>query len=250
MLLKMQCLYTKKKKYLTARNAIIAICILLGLLLRLMECIRFPVQPRDAYEYESIIREWEDNGEMPRQYKGPLSLWLLKSPHHFFGLDTIKGGVIVNNAIGILLMLIVMQEAFNFFKSDCIVLLVGMIMATHPQLIRFSCFFLRENSYLLFSVFFLGALARYCNCNRLGYIVKAAIMGALAFLCRQEGLEFLAIACIAIMLAGLFNGKKFFPSACHCVFFVLVFSLALAIVCHMMHFKIYGISEMMNSFDV
>lgn len=239
-----------KMKCITYRTVIMALCILLGLLVRLMECIRYPVQPRDTYEYESIISEWEEKGEMPKRYKGPLSLWLLKLPRHFWDYDTIKGGVIVNNVIGILLMLIIMQETSSFFKNDFIVLFVGIIMATHPQLIRFSCFFLRENSYLLFSVLFLGAMARYCSSNKLRYMIKAAITGALAFLCRQEGLEFLAVACIAIILAGFLNEKKLYAPACRCVLFVIAFCIALAITCHMMDFKLYGFKEMMKSLDL
>lgn len=237
-------------KCITTRNAIMALCILLGLLVRLMECIRYPVQPRDAYEYELIISEWEEKGEMPKRYKGPLSLWLLKLPRHFWGYDTIKGGVIVNNVIGILLMLIIMQEISNHFKNDFIVLYVGIIMATHPQLVRFSCFFLRENSYLFFSVLFLGAMARYCNSSKLRYMITAAIMGALAFLCRQEGIEFFAVACIAIMLAGFLNGRKLYIPACRCVLFVIAFGIALAIICHMMGFRLYGFKEMVKSLEI
>lgn len=237
-------------KCITTRTAIMALCVFLGLMVRLMECIRYPVQPRDAYEYESIIREWEEKGEMPKKYKGPLSLWLLKLPNHFWGYDTIKGGVIANNVIGILLMLIIMREIGYFFKDDFIVLFVGIIMATHSQLIRFSCFFLRENSYLLFSVLFLVEMARYCSHNRLQHILKAATMGAFAFLCRLEGLEFLAVACITFMVAGFLNEKKIFTPVCHCVIFVLFFVIVLAVLCLVMKFKLYGFTEMMNSFEL
>ena len=206
------------------KSAIVVFCAVLGLLFRLFYCLRYPVQPRDAYSYKILIEQWERIGEIvdPISFF-PLSLWIMKIPHHLFHFSIFDSGIMVNIFLGILLIIISINIAMRLFKSNCVAFFVGCIIATHPALVAFSCSLLRENAYLLFSLLSLSALLEYCRKRDLLHLVSASMCGALAFLCRLEGIEFLPIVFLMFIFLNLFKKIGLSKAFLHIFIFLTVF---------------------------
>ena len=119
------------------KSVILLTCISLGIFLRLAYCIKYPVQPRDAYTYASIIRNWEINGVITENSRiHQFSLLFLRVPYHFFNYNIIKGGIIINMIIGLLIIIVGIKITERITKNSYIVLLVGMLLATHPYMVR------------------------------------------------------------------------------------------------------------------
>ena len=135
---------------------------LIGIACRMAYCVRYPVQPRDAYTYEQLIRNWEKTGLLSDAFVGiPFSLWILKAPYHFFRFDISKSGIAINCLLGILIIIISIIIADELFKNTYISFLSGLVFATHPILVRFSCSFLRENLYLFFTMMSILTAVKY-----------------------------------------------------------------------------------------
>lgn len=223
-------------------------CWSLGLLLRLAYCIKYPVQPRDSYEYKYLIEQWEQFGEIVDATTFfPLSLWFLKIPNHYFDYDIFKGGIIINNLLGLLMIVIAINTLSLFFKNMYTVFVSGIIIATHPTLIVFSCTFLRENTYLFLSFLMLSFFARYCIWNRLFDLIAFSLFAALAFLCRLEGLEMLVILPIAITFV-LIPPKKISRTAFHLfVFFIIFFTISIT-VCRLHGYRFVTFGDILKRF--
>lgn len=181
------------------------ICILLGGLLRISFIIKYPVQPRDSYRYESTIIQWEEKKDIPKESKGVINLWILSLPHKIFGIDIIKGGIIINLIAGLFLIVIIPGIIRLIFKKGSIVLFSQLLVSTHPQLIRFSTVFLRENIFILFLSLSIYYLVKHIRRNSSLNIYFSAVTASFAFLCRLEGLEIPIIASFLIMV---FQRKK------------------------------------------
>ena len=217
--------------------AITLVCVLTGVLLRMAYCIKYPVQPRDSFVYESVIAHWEESGRIvDRVTYFPLSLWILKIPHHFFHYDIIKGGIVVNVLLGILLIIFATSIANYFFKNDFVSLIAGLAVATHPSLIGFSCTLLRENAYLVFTALTAYVFLRYCQRICLLKLLLAGSLGALAFLCRLEGVEILLNIYIGIFFLLIFKRVSLPVSIWHCLLVSLVFVITVLFVCYCMDF--------------
>lgn len=230
--------------------AITIFCAVLGLLFRLFYFLRYPVQTRDAYFYQVLIEQWETNGEIVDRISFfPLSIWIMKIPYHLFHYDIIKGGILINILLGILLIIVAIKILSRLFKNNYVVFIAGCILATHPALVRFSCSLLRENSYLLFSLLAFSALLKYCIKKDLLNLVAVGIFGALAFLCRLEGIEFLAIVCLALLFLLVFRRIKFSKAVLHSSVFLIVFLLTVVILFFGLKFKMIGKEEIMSKID-
>ena len=229
---------------------ITVVCVIIGLLVRLEYYIHYPVQPRDSYKYQAFIETWEETGEMPRGHRGALSLWILKSPHLLFKVDTIRGGVIINNCLGILLIMLAIVISKRIFGKNSIALFAGLIVATHPQLVRFSTSFLRENTYLVFAMLTLGFLLEYIRNKRLACVISAGIVSALSFLCRIEGLELTLMTFVMILFLLIQRKIKIKKAFLHSLAFIFVFCFTLAIVCVLLGLKINSIDEIMDMVEV
>lgn len=203
--------------------AISIICFTLGAIIRIAYCIQYPVQPRDAYTYCQIITQWEETGELPNTVYYPLSLWLLKIPLHLFHYDCMKGGIMINLLLGLFLIVIVVNTIKHFFKNDLIILFAGLCIATHPTLVSFSCSFLRENSYLFFSLLALTCLVYYYRRAQYSYLFFAGIFGAFSFLCRAEGIELLPIIYITLFFLCLFKKVRLSKAFWHGLVFSAIF---------------------------
>ena len=202
-------------------------CMIVGILVRLFYCVLYPVQPRDAYVYGAVISQLKETGKIPAHVSYyPLSLWILKIPHQLFNYDSIKGGIIVNMLLGLLIIAIVVYFISRYFKNIFSLIFVGLLAATHPSLVRFSCSCLRENSYLFFFLLVLMLLSSYSSGGgKLFSIVLAGIFGACAFLCRLEGLEIVGIVFIVMFIFFLSKRLGLSKAACHFCVFLIVFSV-------------------------
>ena len=230
--------------------AITVFCVVLGLLFRLFYILRYPVQSRDAYTYRGLIEQWEETGEIVDRISFfPLSIWIMKIPHHFFHYDIIKSGILVNIVLGILLIIISIHILCRYFKNNYVIFLAGCIIATHPAMVRFSCSLLRENTYLLFSLLALSALSQYSSKTDLPSLVAAGIFGALAFLCRLEGIEILAITGLAFFFLFLFKRMKLSKAFLHGFIYLIVFSLTVVIIFFGLKFKMIEKEEIMSKVD-
>ena len=227
-----------KKRFEKRVFAITFLCVIVGSILRIAYCIANPVQPRDAFGYEKIIREWEKSGELLTHLSYfPLSIWILKIPHHFFKCDIIKSAVVVNIILGLLIIIIATVIASTFTRQYFVILITGLIAATHPYLIEYSCYLLRENLYLLFCLLSIYSLGLYYKRNRLMAAVYGGVLGALAFLCRLEGLEFLFIWFVFTMFLFIKKRISFYKSITHFGLFTISYIATVFIVCRLMHFR-------------
>ena len=205
----------------------ILLCLLTGLLLRVLYIIRYPIQPRDAYSYMNVITKWEKEGFIEDGIGiVPLSLWILKTPHKLFSIDLLKGGVVINMILGLLIIVVMIRITGAIFHNELIQLFVGLITATHPILIHFSCVFLRENSYLFFSGLALFCLVKYLASPRYLYLSCGSVASSLSFACRLEGLELPLFFFSAILFGNRYKKKtKRFSLAIFVYVLVYIFTL-------------------------
>ena len=218
--------------------AISVICFILGAIIRIAYCIQYPVQPRDAYTYCLFITQWEETGEIPDNVYFPLSLWILKIPFHFFHYDCMKGGIIINLILGLLMIIIVINTAKHFFKNNLVLLFSGLLVATHPTLVSFSCSFLRENTYLLFSLLALTCLVHYYRKIQCLYLLLTGLFGAFAFLCRLESFELLPIVCIILFFLCFFKRIRLPKAFLHGLAFSVIFIITVLSLFYCFDFRI------------
>ena len=219
-------------------ETIIIFLVLLGGGLRLGYCICYPVQPRDAYTYESVIREWEESGTIPETIDYfPLSLWILKIPHSIFRYDIVKGGIIINQICGLFLIIFLAIITKKYFRKNYVMIFVGLLVATNPSLVHFSCSFLRENIYLVFATLSLLFLLKYWDATKKRDLLKASMFGALASMCRLEGFEFLVFFLIISFVAFLLKRIQFIKFFVHSVLFFIIFLATTVSVCRIMDFN-------------
>ena len=109
-------------------------------------------------------------------------------PTRMFGLDIIKGGVIANMVLGVLIIALIVKICYNATKSSLLMFYAGIITASNSELIYFSTQLLRENSY----VFFVCAALEMLTRKEKDSLLKTILLSfytTCAVLCRIEGLE-------------------------------------------------------------
>ena len=233
------------------KSFIVLICLILGLLVRLCHIIRYPVQPRDAYAYEFIISEWEKTNIISDQISFfPFSLWFLRIPNHFFNYDIIKGAVVINLLLGLLLIAVSIQILGLLFKKHSVILISGCIVATHPAFVDYSCSCLRENCYLLFSLLSLLFLVKYFKRIEKRYLLPSSLFAANAFLCRLEGLEFFFIFLIITCFLFIFKKMKFRTVFIHCVLYCFCFFSFVTTTCYFFAFNSLDSNRLLSRFDL
>ena len=136
---------------LKRRKLIIALtCVLIGLLVRWMYCISYPVPIRDSYEYIYQIEQWIVTKDIPENGKYPkLSIVLLGSAAKL-GYDIYSSGIVINLTLGLGIILLLIDIAERITKSTTPGLVAGLLAACNKSLCYYSCHLLRENSYLFF----------------------------------------------------------------------------------------------------
>lgn len=225
---------------------IAVICYVVGAIFRIAYCLQYTVQPRDAYTYGHMIDEWDKTGRMIGDISFiPFSLWILKIPRHIFYYDSIKGGILVNLLIGMLMIVITVYFLSHFFKNDLSTLFGGLIVATHPALVHFSCSCLRENTYLFFSLLTILFLIRYFIFFHLIQLFFASLFGAFAFLCRVEGIEVLAVFFILLASLTFLKRIEVIKAILHGLLFVFFFLSTWSITCYWLGLRNLTLSDIM-----
>lgn len=201
----------QKKRRVASNNVtfiaeIALIC--LGAIIRILYCIVYPVQTRDAYHYMNIAESWIKNGtiEKPTVFF-PFSIWVMKIPCHFFYCRVQIAGITTNVIIGLLLILICMRISKMICNSEIITITAGLLMATHPSLVYFSCNYMRENVYLLNCCLCIYFLLKYLKKSNTFYVGFAGVFTALAIMARLEGAELIPIALLCIVAYNIKRRK-------------------------------------------
>lgn len=222
---------------------------MIGDAIRLFYCIQYPIQPRDAYTYGYVIEEWENTGRISSEIIFyPLSLWILKIPCHFFSFNGLQSGIIVNMILGLLIILATVELSSRLFGSCFAMLFSGLVAATHPSLVRFSCTCLRENTYLFFSILAILFLLNYYYHFSVFNLLFSSIFGALAFLCRLEGLELLAVVFIMLLFGLVLKKVKLKNALFHYFIFALFFTITTMSTCFFLNLKSITIDDIKERF--
>ena len=230
---------------------IAVLCVILGAIIRIIYCIQYPVQPRDAFTYGQIMFQWTTSGEISTEtIYIPFSLWILRIPHVLLQCDVIKSGIIVNLILGLLIVILVINTTSQYFKNELTILLAGLIAITHPMLVHFSCSCLRENTFLLFALLTLSSLGKYFKGLHISQLFFAGIFGGNAFLCRLEGLEILLIVLISIIFLFVYKKIRLSKAFVHYLFFLAVFAFTALLISFLLDFKINSLERIIMKFDL
>jgi len=187
------------KESIPQNIAIECVCATIAAATRIMYCLMYSIPIRDSYTYKKFIEQWISNGAIPENggYP-PLGLFLLKIPAELFQCEIIRGGIIVNITIGLFIVIELIRLSREIVNSSFVALCVGLISATHPLLIDFSCHMSRENSYMLFCCLSIIFFIRFLKRGSYALASGSSFCSALAFLCRDEALE-LAVIIVSII---------------------------------------------------
>ena len=216
---------------------ILFLSVVLGFLIRIAYLIKYSIPQRDAFYYGEIIEKWNATGEFcPDKFVAPLSLFLIGIPNRLFGYNPIKGAIIVNLALGLLLIALFVKFAYHLTHSHLAETIVGIILATHPVFVTSSCDALRENSFLLFYI--MNIIALYAYTQRKYYLLPLISLSAVStFLCRFEGAElfiinYFLIICFPAKFSKQLIRKKTINILCYivlCGVFLIVISTLIGI---------------------
>lgn len=201
---------------------IIILCLCLGGVARIFYCIKYPVQPRDAYTYTYVMENWEKGQRIYSQY---LSLYFLNLPHKILKCDIKKGGICVNVIVGQLIIILSILSFRELSDNKIGLWVVGLITSTHPTLIYYSCVLLRENTYLLFCIMSMNLLILWYKRKSIIYIFLGGVTAALSFLCRYEGFEICVIYILMILFC--FNALRIKRLVVHLISFLIVYTTSI-----------------------
>lgn len=178
--------------------------LVVGLIIRLIYIIKYPVPVRDSFRYLGLIEEWNLSGKIPLDDKyPPLGLFFLRIPSIYFDCDAIKGGILVNMVLGLLIIYLCIRISKAITKSSCFSFAAGILAATHPTLVEYSCQMLRENSYLAFCCLTVLTMISYVSCFGIVKLVLSGCFSSLAHLCRHESLELMFAVLVVVLLSGI-----------------------------------------------
>lgn len=185
------------------------VCVTIGGIIRILYCWKYPIPVRDAYDYEMFLRQWYSTGIIPQTvFYPPLGLYLMKIPVSWGYMDIMKGGICVNMILGLCLIITFIQIARSLNDSLLLMYCVGLISATHPALIEFSCHMLRENSYLFFCSISVLFVILFLKQRMVPYLMITSTCLSAAFLCRTEAIELLFYTIIIYLINSQENIKK------------------------------------------
>ena len=186
-------------KFLKTKKIIIILIVLLAFVARIGNVIMHPIPVRDSYIYQKIINDWGENSEYSSNIP-PLGLYMMTLPRKLFGLDTIKSGVSVNMLLGICSVLMITAIAHRIVNSFIIEVGVGVIAATHPTLVHYSCHVLRDNTYIMCLLLLVIEIVEYINKERIRDMVLSGMISAFALASRYEGFEAIIIVCLIVLM--------------------------------------------------
>jgi len=189
---------------------ITVLCIIIGGIFRVLYCLKYTVPVRDSIGYAAFIKNWISSGiESNTRTFPPLALYFVKTVSPWFNYDVMKTGRIINILFGLAIIIVAIKLTAVICKSNLAMLMVGLICATHPTLIHFSCQMLRENPYLFFCTLAAFTATKYYIERKTIYLYISGMLSSAAFLCRFEGGEVLIALIILVFLnSGIKSIKK------------------------------------------
>ena len=220
-------IHTKRIKY---RIVVLAI-LLLSVIIREVYLIKYPVPARDSFEYVHFFYEWEKTKTIPldRAFP-PIAMMLLQFPHRLFGVELIKGGILLNFILGLCIVYLVCRTTKLITKSNLCVLLVGGMAATNPSLVHYSCQFLRDNIYLFFCSLCIVKSTELCYRYKFVTLLEIAFFSSMAYLSRHEGIElFLIEITVLLFLKNVSVLKKARIIFLYCLLCAVCFGAVLLI---------------------
>ena len=189
-------IHVKMVKY----HIVVFVILLLGITIRWIYLIKYPVPARDAYTYIHFFHEWEKTNILPiNDVIPPIAMILLRFPQRHLGLELVSGGILLNCILGLFIVYFICQTTKRITKSNLCVLLVGGLAATNPSLVHYSCQFLRENIYLFFCSLCVKESVE--NYYRFKYVtlLKIAFFSVLSCFSRHEGYEMFLLEFIFLL---------------------------------------------------
>lgn len=221
--------WNKKKYFFFAET----ISLILGGIIRVLHVLVYSVPVRDSYEYIEQIILWQKTGQLSIENKTPvLGLLLLRLPNDLWGIDILSGGICMNILLGLLIMLILMTIATKIADSFLITLATGLISATYPTLVHYSCQMIRENSYLFFFSLAALSMVNYAKKAKMFPVIMCGLFTACAILCRYEAIEIplFCLTCFFAIQTKKRYAHRFLDYSIYlfsCTIFFLSFSLIL-----------------------
>ena len=187
-----------------------------------------------------MIAEWVRTGTIQIGTPiPPLSLLILSIPNKVFAYDIIKGAVIVNVLLGLGIIYLIMVIVYIITSSKSIMLFLGLIVATHPSLVHYSCNLLRENSYLFFLCLSIMYTIRFVKTSFYYNILYAVVFASLSIFSRHEGFEVLVILLFICALSGSKSNRLFRITGCILMAFFSTISIALFLLLFGVPFNYY-----------
>jgi len=188
------------------RILFIVFIVIISLFLRSFYIIKYPINSRDAYRYQHLIENWEkDKSFNKSRTLPPLAIYIMRIPYAFANINAIKGGVIVNNILGIMIVLMLTLIVEMLFHNSYLSFYSGIVAATHFSLIMYSCNALRENTYLLGVCAVIASMLKYRMTSKFFYILAMAFWTSWVVLSRYEGIELLLVMPIIIFFISKGN---------------------------------------------
>ena len=102
--------------------------------------------------------------------------------------------------LGLGIICLAMVISSKVYPSVVLTVCVGIIAATHPTLVHYSCQMLRENSFLFFNCLSIVFFINYIKTLHPQDIFASSFFVTSACLCRYEAFEVLVILCILLFL--------------------------------------------------
>lgn len=203
-------------------------CIIFAIIMRILYYIKYPVDVRDSFKYKEIIELWISTKKIPNgEGIPPLGLYILKIPTEHFNCDIIHGGTIMNMLLGLCIVSIIIQIAKEIVSSNIIIFLIGVIAATHPSLVDYSCHMTRENTYLVFFSACTLFLIKYIKKKRWIDLAIASFLSASAYLCRHEALEIVFFMMFIILFS---QTQKKLRKIAHVFLFLITYSISFFVI--------------------
>lgn len=212
------------------RLLIIITLFLLSLLVRLTYYYCNPVQWRDSGLYKDMVEQWETNGAYPSKDKygqentiPPFPIFLFMISHKVSG----NSFYLSNTALQIVLgsaLICVLWGILSELRIKCIYAVIICIMAVfNKNLLDYSTQITRDNLYLLLCALFFYYAIKTIKNKSVFYSAFSGVLLAFTFLTRYEGIEFLLIFPLVLIMERTIKLKhKILLSSFFSSFFFLV----------------------------
>lgn len=195
--------------------------LILGIIIRLIFFLSYPVQPRDSFYYSTISL----NNKTSDNLISPLAAKIFES----YGTDFFEKGLVVNMLLGVAIIGEVMIIAKLLLKSAICSEIAGIFAATNNSLIVYSTQITRENFLIsaeALSIIFLCLyfLKKY---NILFFALGFVTLG-IGTMCRYEAMELFIFILLFMFFYNLVKKEK--TTVLLNKLFVALFSYSITIV--------------------